>query len=320
MAVSMPGNVSVYDPELAQNTTGFTKREINNDLGKSEFLQLLAAQMQYQDPLEPQKDTAFVAQLAQFSSLQQMQDLNASMSLYQSYGMVGRLATAYHTNADFTQENITGIVNKVYNKNGTTYALLVEAGKDPDVYGREVKTTEIYGVTDVPIEKAPEAPAPVAKTPAEELLELSSLIGLVARGAVPKLDDDGKPVLDADGNPEPQYFEGIVTGVISRGGTQYLIVGNELQVQMKDVYDIDSILTGYNDPETEEPEAPAEDAEAIEEPEITPAEPEIPQEPVDTTDSAVQSAEQSAGGSNTEDGTSESTTADGTEIEGDNSL
>ena len=44
----------------------------NDDLDKDAFLQLLVAQMKYQDPLDPQDNSAFVAELAQFSALEQM--------------------------------------------------------------------------------------------------------------------------------------------------------------------------------------------------------------------------------------------------------
>ena len=49
-------------------------------LGKDAFLQLLVTQLRYQDPLDPQDNSAFVAQMAQFTSLEQMQNLNDSMT------------------------------------------------------------------------------------------------------------------------------------------------------------------------------------------------------------------------------------------------
>jgi len=48
-------------------------------MGKDSFLQLLVAQLKNQDPLEPLDNTEFVAQLAQFSSLEQMQNMNDAM-------------------------------------------------------------------------------------------------------------------------------------------------------------------------------------------------------------------------------------------------
>ena len=50
-----------------------------SDMGRNEFMDLMMAQMQNQNPLDPQKNEDFVAQLAQFSSLEEMQSLNTSV-------------------------------------------------------------------------------------------------------------------------------------------------------------------------------------------------------------------------------------------------
>jgi flagellar basal-body rod modification protein FlgD len=49
-------------------------------LGKDDFLKLLTVQLQHQDPLEPQDNTEMVAQLAQFSSLEQLENMNANLA------------------------------------------------------------------------------------------------------------------------------------------------------------------------------------------------------------------------------------------------
>lgn len=56
-----------------------SNRKVNNNLGKDEFLKLLMVQMQNQDPTEPLKDTEYIAQLAQFSSLEQMTNMTSAI-------------------------------------------------------------------------------------------------------------------------------------------------------------------------------------------------------------------------------------------------
>ncbi|WP_233128869.1 flagellar hook assembly protein FlgD [Halovibrio salipaludis] len=50
-----------------------------SDMGRNEFMDLMMAQMKNQNPLDPQKNEDFVAQLAQFSSLEEMQSINTSV-------------------------------------------------------------------------------------------------------------------------------------------------------------------------------------------------------------------------------------------------
>ncbi|MCK4304566.1 MAG: hypothetical protein KAY24_10045 [Candidatus Eisenbacteria sp.] len=58
----------------------FITKGAANIMGKNEFLNLLVTQLRYQNPLDPMSNTEFVAQLAQFSSLEQIQNLNASFA------------------------------------------------------------------------------------------------------------------------------------------------------------------------------------------------------------------------------------------------
>ena len=59
-------------------------------LGKDAFLTLLVTQLQHQDPLSPQDNSEFVAQLAQFSSLEALQNLSSSMGNTQALSLVGK--------------------------------------------------------------------------------------------------------------------------------------------------------------------------------------------------------------------------------------
>ena len=82
-------------------------------LGQDAFLQLLITQLKNQNPLDPQDNTAFVAQLAQFSSLQGIQNLNDTVSslatnlqssqALQASALVGRSVTVEGDEASYTQ-------------------------------------------------------------------------------------------------------------------------------------------------------------------------------------------------------------------------
>jgi flagellar basal-body rod modification protein FlgD len=51
-------------------------REVSQSLGKDDFLKILITQLTHQDPTQPMKDRDFIAQMAQFSSLEQMTNMN----------------------------------------------------------------------------------------------------------------------------------------------------------------------------------------------------------------------------------------------------
>lgn len=96
----------------------------NGELGREAFLQLLVTQMQYQDPMEPMDNEDMIANLAQFSSLEQMTNLNesfeelsASLSaqgLVSASGLIGQTVSG----TDTAGEDVTGAVERVFMEAG----------------------------------------------------------------------------------------------------------------------------------------------------------------------------------------------------------
>ncbi len=96
MSIVGLGAVSMSDQ--ASSLTGA------NTLGRDDFLNMLITQLQYQDPLNPMDSTEFTAQLAQFSSLEQLSNINenlgylnlyqASLNNSQAIGFIGKTVKA----------------------------------------------------------------------------------------------------------------------------------------------------------------------------------------------------------------------------------
>lgn len=78
----------------AAGQTSAAGRTVKPTLGKEEFLKLLITQLRFQDPMKPMEDREFVAQLAQFSSLEQMQNVSRNAGLSYGLGLLGRTVTA----------------------------------------------------------------------------------------------------------------------------------------------------------------------------------------------------------------------------------
>ena len=81
-------------------TLAVNGRTPKQELGKDDFLQLLIAQLSHQDPTSPMEDTQFIAQMAQFSSLEQMTNMSSSFSKLNSLLTGSEASTAVGKNVD----------------------------------------------------------------------------------------------------------------------------------------------------------------------------------------------------------------------------
>ncbi len=106
------------DGELVTNTSQIAKKETKatasaNSMDKEAFLQLLVAQMKYQDPLEPTSNTEYISQYATFSELEQMQNMSANMTLSRASEMVGKEVIVESTSDSGKTTTVQGYVESV---------------------------------------------------------------------------------------------------------------------------------------------------------------------------------------------------------------
>lgn len=94
----------------------------NDSMGKEDFLKLLVAQMQYQDPLQPTSNTEYVSQFATFSELEQMQNVSNSMDMYRASNLVGQTVIMKVTNSSTGETSeISGQVDYVVYEGNKAY-------------------------------------------------------------------------------------------------------------------------------------------------------------------------------------------------------
>lgn len=96
------GTLAGVDPSLQ-----FTRKpkEVNKEIGKDEFLQLLVTQLKHQDPMEPMKNEEFAVNLAQFSQLEQLVAINKKIG-GESAGGLSSLASYLGTEVTLSSDKL----------------------------------------------------------------------------------------------------------------------------------------------------------------------------------------------------------------------
>lgn len=146
MAVVAP----VADGQLQKNAP-IKKEEpktSNSQLDKDAFLQLLVAQMKYQDPLQPTSNTEYISQLATFSQLEEMQNMTGSMDLMRASALVG----------EYVYMSVPGESGKTMTVAGYVDSVMYEAGKaylsiDGELYSADYLDTVVDKAYITAVEK-----------------------------------------------------------------------------------------------------------------------------------------------------------------------
>ena len=197
-------------------------RKVKSELGKDDFLALLAAQLQYQNPLEPQSDTQFISQLAQFSSLTYMQTMSQAMTTYQYFDLAGKYVYADVTMATGEKASIEGVVDRVIMQDGKALAqvgeYLIDCTKISQVFDKELYTRN------------------------SPLLDNASLIGRYLQAYV----------LTADGGTD--IASGLCTRISVTNGALVAHLDSGAMVGLSDIFDISEAPAAVPVDNAEEPD------------------------------------------------------------------
>ena len=165
-------------------------RNTSNSLDQDDFLKILVAQMSNQDPMEPTGNAEFLAQMAQFTMLEQIKEMSASFSTSQAYSMVGKYV--YVQDGDNV---IRGLVSGVINEDGTNYLLIGDKTYD---------AANVVGVMDSALFEND-----------SDILDSANLIGRTVTASVTAEDGTTTPVT------------GVVSSILVQDGTIYAVVGEQ---------------------------------------------------------------------------------------------
>jgi flagellar basal-body rod modification protein FlgD len=115
-------------PNYSQaNVQAAASKKDSDTLGKDQFLSILVTQLRNQDPMQPLQDKDFIAQMAQFTSVEQLMNMATELTLMrQSIGsastMIGKTIEWNEYNEAGEVTTASGVVNSIISKEGILYA------------------------------------------------------------------------------------------------------------------------------------------------------------------------------------------------------
>lgn len=139
-------SVSSSTTTATSTSTAAAVAAATNDLGKDAFLKLLIAELSNQDPLNPMEDREFISQMATFSSLEQMQNMNktlesmAEANKFSAVSYIGK-AVAFTKGSGEDAQQVAAVVNAVW--------FDPNQGTILDTTEGEIALSEVEGVSDI---------------------------------------------------------------------------------------------------------------------------------------------------------------------------
>ena len=108
--------------DTSASATSSSKEKQTNKLDKDDFLNLLVAQMKYQDPLEPQSNTEYVSQLATFTQVEATENMANTAENVQANNLIGKTVIMRPTNSVTGEtSDVMGVVDYVMKEGSNVY-------------------------------------------------------------------------------------------------------------------------------------------------------------------------------------------------------
>lgn len=149
-------------PNYDKSNVQAAARKPVDTLGKDQFLSILVTQLRNQDPMQPMQDKEFIAQMAQFTSVEQLMNMSGELALMrQSIGsassLIGKYIEWYEYDDKGNITSLSGKVDSILSKDGLLYA------KSGD---KEVALDYVVSISENQIEpKPPEEEEEEVETP-----------------------------------------------------------------------------------------------------------------------------------------------------------
>lgn len=209
----MSSNITTLSGLTNTQTTSSSAATGSSELGKDAFLQLLVTQMKYQDPLEPVDNSEMLAQLAQFSALEQMNNVAQSSNNQLANSMLGKYVMYTYTSSS------TGVTSDLIGK--VDYVKM--NGNDP-ILGIGENTVSLEDILQV----VDESNIQTTKTAYQ-------LLGETVLGTIKRKND-------TTGKEETVTVEGEVLGITMKDDKPYMVIGTGSGAVEVDFEDVSSVV------------------------------------------------------------------------------